>query len=98
MPDAKNIVLVQPYKGFDISVGGSVFKGFRVTSEWNGMMELRDETGQVLVIDVQPNAYGLKGVFGDAVAAVFSDDPKRKATIIKGSPSLLADLMKETPK
>lgn len=88
------IALVQPFKGFDVSIGSQVFKGFRVTSEWNGMMELTDPKGRVLVIDVDKQGAPFDGVLGDAFAAIFGDDPRKKAVIVKGTPELVADLLR----
>jgi hypothetical protein len=90
--ERKPIVLLQPFEGYDISIGSKVWPGFRVVSDWNGMLELRDAKGRTLIIDASSPKNDFERVFTPAVQAIFGADPSREAVMVKGSPDLLAEL------
>ena len=47
----KEITLIAPFQGYDVTIGGKTFSNFRQTDEWNGLIEMKDPHGRTLIVD-----------------------------------------------
>ena len=79
---------------FTVQVGSHQIEGMRVVSKWNGLMELRNAAGEVLIVsapDRSPMASAFDTLFGEVFRT--ADETKAAgALVVAGSPDLLARL------
>lgn len=88
-----------PQEVFNIDFGGYVIEGMRVVSKWNGLIELRNKAGEVLIVSApgqHPVAEAFSTMFGDIFRT--AEETKAAGTVIvMGSHKLLASIEKFTP-
>lgn len=75
---------------YTLEVNGAKFPGMRVASRWNGLTELRDEKGQILIVSGEDSG------FAGALATIFNDVFRTPletqvagVVIVMGSPDLM---------
>lgn len=83
-----------PQEIFNIDFGGYVVEGMRVVSRWNGLIELRNKAGEVLIVSApeqHPAADAFSTIFGDIFRT--AEETKAAGTvIIAGSTKLLESI------
>lgn len=74
----------------DLTIGQATFKDFTVVSKWNGMIELKNPEGLIIIAE-EEDATAFSKVFGD----VFGDHFKTpmKLVVIKASPEIVSQLV-----
>ena len=79
---------------FTVKVGENQVEHMRVASKWNGLLELRTENGEKLIV-FAPEPTPFAGAFADVFGDVFGKAPSKEPSdtfIIMGSPDLIARL------
>lgn len=73
---------------FTLTVGEVTIPDLRVKSKWNGMSELVNGKGEVLIV----SGLSSSNPFADVMDAVLGVRPDVEVRIVSGSPALLAML------
>lgn len=81
---------------YSITVNGVTINNLRVHSEWNGLTELRNGAGAVVVVCLHPDERAFTSAFGSLFGDVFgsvlggvADLPPRGLTVVSASPDVL---------
>lgn len=74
----------------DLTIGQATFKDFTVMSRWNGMIELKNPEG-LLIIAEEVNEDSFSRVFGDVFGEAFKIP--MKLTIMKASQEIVTQLI-----
>jgi hypothetical protein len=77
-----------PERSYTVKCGERRIEGMRVTGVWEGMTRLQGADGTVLVLE--PLDGPLSRAFKDLLAN--ADEDYQRASVVKGSPSLLVAL------
>ncbi|MGQ7247593.1 hypothetical protein ACUN9Y_09660 [Halomonas sp. V046] len=76
-------VTIKPETTYTVNVDGKTFRGMIKRSEWNGMMELRDEQGRTIIVESPPPLGAiLTNVFG-------GDNEAWEVDLVKASPGVV---------
>jgi hypothetical protein len=83
---------------FTAQVGDFKIEGLRVISEWNGMKELRNVKGEVLIVGGDWKGGPVSG-FSEIFGNIFGIGEQKSVagTVISGSPDLVALLKSAQP-
>lgn len=78
-------------KCYSLKVGDVRLDGLMVSSEWNGLTELRDGKGNQLIVLIT-NCGGLAGGLSQAMSQALGLDAPIAATVVTCSPDLISVL------
>lgn len=82
-------VTIKPSASFDVSFpDGSELTMTQIGDQWEGMVVLADSASNRLILDV--GEFGITGIMGE----ILGPAPSRSATVIKGSPGVLARMQR----
>ena len=78
-------ITLKPRTVFEAFAGEKSLGEYTLTSEWNGLAQLKGKAGELIVIRPNPVSRTL--------AAIIDDNPSEEVTVVKASPDIIAAIM-----